>query len=161
MTELTPVTVIRERLGDADAMRAVADVVGSAKVAIERRLYYPFHWYRVSGSAPALFARRPLTLECLVDARIGQASTADPFAVVRDTVPAGALLPPERDSQDAEREARRYASHALGRGLRTIASFELELEHRGVVHKAFWLMRCDGHGVLLDTTNGELQLLRH
>ena len=74
-------------------------------------------------------------------------------------MPVDDLLEPRRDSQDAERLAARYVTHALGKGLRTISAFDIELDHRGVVYKAFWLLRCDGSAVLLDSATGELHLL--
>jgi len=157
-TEFLSVAVIRGQFDEGAAQRAVAAIAG-ADAEVERRVYYPYHWYRVAGSAPSWFGRQPVSLGCLVDARSGMASTADEFEVLESTVPAADLLTPSKDSQDAERQAQRYVSHALGKGLRTISSFDLELDHCGVVYKAFWLLRCAGAGVLLDSTSGELHVL--
>lgn len=157
-TELLAVDVVAGHFDRAGAARAVADV-GKADAYVERCLYYPYHWYRVDGSAPSWLGRRRITLGCLVDARSGVARTADDFDVEQSVVPADDLLQPSKDSVSAERQAQRYVSHALGKGLRTIASFDVELEHRGVVYKAFWVLRCGGTRVLLDSTSGELHVL--
>ena len=160
MTGARSVPVIREDFDAGAATRAVAETAGASDVRVERTIYYPYHWYRVAGSAPTWVGRRPFTVTCLVDARSGAASTADRFTVEPATVSAGALLLPRTEAIDATRQAERYLSHALGRRLRAIASFGLTLDHRGLVYKAYRILRCDGTGVLLDGVTGELHPLR-
>lgn len=157
-TELLAVDVVAGHYDRAGAARAVAEVA-KATAHVERCLYYPYHWYRVGGSTPSWLGQREIAWGCLVDARSGVARTADDFDIEQSVVPADDLLQPRKDSVTAERQAERYVSHALGRSLRTIADFDVELDHRGVVYKAFWILRCGEVRVLLDSTSGELHVL--
>lgn len=157
-TELQSVDVVAGHFDRVAAARAVGRVA-QAEAHVERCVYYPYHWYRVAGSAPSWLGRRKVALGCLVDARSGVARTADEFDVEKSVVPVGDLMQPNKDSVTAEREAQRYVSHALGRNLRTIANFDIELDHCGVVYKAFWILRCGETRVLLDSASGELQVL--
>ena len=153
------VALIRAEIGAGEAMSTVASVAGVTDVAVDRQIYYPYHWYRAAGSAPGLFGRRPVSLSCLVDACNGVVSTADSFTLDEVTVSGAVLVSARQDAGEAGLAARRYVTHALGRGLRTVANFNVDLDHRGVVYKSFWALRCGDSRVLLDGVTGRLHPL--
>ena len=150
------VALIRAEIGAGEARSTVASVAGVTEVVVDRRIYYPYHWYRAAGSAPGFFGRRPVSLSCLVDACSGTVSTADPFALDEVTVCDAVLVAARREACDTALAAHRYVTHALGRGLRTMANFNVDLDHRGVVHKPFWVLRCGESRVLVDGVTGRL-----
>ena len=153
------VALIRAEIGAGEATSIVASVAGVTAAAVDRQIYYPYHWYRAAGSAPGLFGRRRVSLSCLVDACNGIVSTADSFALDDVTVSGALLVAARHEACDAAVAAQRYVTHALGRGLRTIANFNVDLDHRGVVHKPFWVLRCGESRVLLDGVTGRLHPL--
>lgn len=159
MNDGRDITLIRAEIGASEATSVVAAVAGTEDVKIDRRVYYPYHWYRAAGSAPGLFGRRPISLSCLVDACNGVAGTADSFAVDKTTVSAAALIAARQEPDDVSLAARRYVTHALGRGLRTVADFSVDLDHRGIVHKSFWVLCCGECRVLVDGVTGQLHPL--
>ena len=158
MSDSARVNVIRATLepGDARAMLASLDAPGYGH---ERTIEYPYFSFRASGFAPSLFGRRALSVDCLVDARTGDASTADGYRTQPVDVAADTLMALAGCPRVALREARRYAAHALGRGLRTLANFDLRIENTGVIYKSFWVFRRNATRVLVDSTTGSLHPL--
>ena len=158
MSDSTRVNVIHATLepGDARSMLASLDAPGYER---ERTIAYPYFSFRVSGFAPSLFGRRALSIDCLVDARTGEASTTDNYRTQSVNVAPDTLMAFAGCPRDALREARRYAAHALGRGLRTLADFDLRIENTGVIYKSFWVFRRNATRVLVDSTTGSMHLL--
>ena len=148
------VALIPERLDDYEALSVIEDIAGGARVAVDGKVFYPYHWYRASGSAPGLFGRQPIDLNCLVDACNGMAGTADRFDLETRAVERASLLQARQRSCDTGAAARRYVTHALGRSLRTIANFRIDLDHRGIVYKPFWVFGCGDRRMLVDGVNG-------
>ena len=97
---------------------------------------------------------------CLVDAVNGLGATADSFELKKESVPGDSLLAAEIEPADANAIAHRTVTHRLGRKLRTIASFDVELQPRGLVHKRFWIVRTKAARVMVDSTNGGLHPLK-
>ncbi len=159
MDDRRKLALIRAEIGAEEAMSTVASIAGITDVAVDRQIYYPYHWYRAAGSAPGIFGRRPVSLSCLVDACNGIVSTADPFALDQATVSGAVLIAARQEARDAALAARRYVTYALGRGLRTVANFNVDLDHCGVVHKPFWVLRGGESRVLLDGVTGRLHPL--
>ena len=117
-------------------------------------IHVPYFWYRAAGSAPTPYGRRPFGIDCLVDARNGEASTSDPFALLEKTHPKGNVLRQRVPLRVAQKAAQRCVSNALCRKLRTLADFRLELAARGVVHKTFWVVPSGDELVLVDSVTG-------
>ena len=158
MPNSTRIDVVRAVV-DAGEARAALARTGGAGFELDRTVYYPYHWYRASGSAPRLLGRCALSVHCLVDACTGIASTADRFRCEPATVPAGAVIGAKQSRQRVVAAARRYVTHALGRGTRTLADFGVRLEHAGTVYKAFWIFGSGGLRVLVDSTTGGIHPL--
>ena len=153
------IAVIREQLSALDARAVVAAASHDAAAGDVRAVYYPYHYFDATGSAPGLFGRRPLALRCLVDARSGEAFSSDPFAIENREVAPAPVLSSGFDAVAAEAAALRCLSHGVGRRLRTIAEFRLRLDYRGLVFKAYWLLNCGSDTVLVDSGNGAWHLL--
>lgn len=154
MRDPAELCVIREQLSAGEAVAMLAALVESPVSPDARRVYYPYHFFRATGSTPGLFGRRRLSLDCLVDGRSGVASTSDPFDIVRRPGGEADVLPTAVTLPLSEREARRCLTHGLGRRLRTIADFRLVLDYRGVVYKPYWLVDCGDDTVLVDSASG-------
>ena len=159
MADAASVALLRAGLDAAEARQALTRIAGADDFELQQTVYYPYHWYRASGSAPRLLGRRALVVDCLVDACTGVASTADRFAPEPAAVPADAVIEAKRPARGTEPAARRYVTHALGRGARALADFGVRLEHAGVVHKALWIFAASGLRVLVDSTTGGIHPL--
>jgi hypothetical protein len=159
MTKRETISIIHESIDSGEALRIVNSVAGSNAARIERKVFYPYFWFSAACSAPTPFGSKAISAVCLVDACNGIGATSDPV-IARDTsVPADALLIPKTDEGEAQRAAHRFLSHQLGRRLRTIGNFAVELEGHGLIHKAFWLIRCGGTVVMVDSLSGCLHSL--
>lgn len=155
---MSEIGVMRASL-DGSAARSLVFALSGEAAEIERRVYYPYFRFGVSGLLRWLFGRRRLRTECLVDARTGRASTADGLNVERLTVTAGERLAAARGPDEAARLARRYATHALGRGLRVLGNLHVELDGGELVYRPFWIVRSGDTRVLVDAVTGELHPL--
>ena len=137
------------------AQAVAAALTGAASLSPKcERIHVPYFWYRAAGSAPTPYGRRPFRIDCLVDARSGEASTSDPFDVVLGADREGDVLRRRVPVLAAQKSARRCVSNALCRKLRTLADFRLELKDRGVVHKTFWIVPSGEESVLVDSVTG-------
>ena len=74
--------VMRESL-DRYAACSLVCRLADGPAEIERRIYYPYFRFGISGLLRWLFGRRTLQTRCLVDARTGRASTADSLSLER------------------------------------------------------------------------------
>lgn len=157
MRKQNPIVSLAEQLTSDDARALVATACGEA--GEPRRVCYPYHWFLATGSAPGLFGRRSIELDCLVDARNGDASTSDRFDTERREMSADDILPMVSGVAAAERAARRCLTHTLTRRLRTIADFRVRPHYQGLVYKTFWLIDCDGQEIIVDSANGAWHLL--
>lgn len=159
MSKRETITLIRESLGSADALRIVNRIAGSRVAGIDRKIYYPYFWFSANCSVQTLFGNRPISATCLIDGCNGMGATADPITVSETSVPEDAILNARRGAKEARSVAHRFLGHCLGRRLRTIGHFNVELEARGLIYKAFWLVRCGDTLVLVDSLSGCLHTL--
>jgi hypothetical protein len=150
---------VRESLEANDALRIVNSIAGTDAASIERKIYYPYFWFTANCSTRTLFGKRTFSANCLVDGRNGLGATTDPFEVEESAVAGRAILATRTTPEMAEKSARRYLSHNLGRGLKMIGNFNIDLESRGPVYKSFWLVQCEGTLVMVDSTTGCLHSL--
>lgn len=156
---MTEAVVIRGALTSTDALCVVASLTGDLEARVEKEVVYPYYCFEARCSVPTLAGRKKLDMVCLVDAVNGIGATADEFQLTRERLPAGRLLATEIDAGEALETARGTVSHRLGRKLRTITSFDVELVPRGLVHKRFWIVRSSGARIMVDSTNGGLHPL--
>jgi hypothetical protein len=152
--------VIRGALTSTDALCVVASLTGDLDARIEKEVVYPYYCFEAKSKVPTLRGRRALDMICLVDAVNGIGATADEFQLTRERLPAARLLATEIDADEALETARGTVTHRLGRKLRTITSFDVELVSRGLVHKRFWIVRSTDARIMVDSTNGSLHPLK-
>jgi len=151
--------LLRALLDERAAVTRVGALLDAADVQIERRVYYPYYHFAVQGELRWLFRRKRLRFDCLVDARTGHASSADPLDVERVATLSEGGLAVQQTPGEAARRARRYAQHAMGRGLRLMSNFNTRLEACGVVYRPFWILGSGSMRILLDAVTGELHPL--
>jgi len=157
MREQPTIRAIEQRIDAAAALGRVAALAGGAEGAVERKLYYPYFHFRARCAVPTLAGRQALALDCLVDGINGTGATADPFGCDALPVAGAHLLAAAIGRDEAERIARRTVTHRLGRKLRMIAPFAVELEACGVVYRGFWIVGVAGGRVMVDSATGAIQ----
>jgi len=146
--------VIRQQVDAAAALRNIDALAGVATACIERKMYYPYYRFTADCVVPTLFGKKAMTVNCLVDGISGMGATADSFSIESLAVSADALLQIDVSAQEAEVSARRIISHQLGRKLRMIASFQVDIEPQSIVYKGFWIIRSQDTLVMVDSTSG-------
>jgi hypothetical protein len=146
--------VIREQVDAASALRSIDTLAGAATASVERKMYYPYYCFTANCAVPTLFGRKTMTVNCLVDGVSGLGATSGAFSIDPATVPADALLQLAVSAREAESAARRTVSHQLGRKLRMIASFQVDIEPQSIVYKGFWIIRSQDTLVMVDSSSG-------
>jgi hypothetical protein len=154
------IVVIRGALTSTEALCVVASLTGDVEARVEKDVIYPYHCFKARCSVPTLAGRKKLDMICLVDAVNGIGATADEFQLTRERIDVEQQLATEIDADKALEIARGTVTHRLGRKLRTIASFDVELLPRGLVHKRFWIVRSSEARIMVDSTNGSLHPLK-
>ena len=145
MTEQQSLSVIRQQVDAATALRSIDALAGAATASIERIMYYPYYRFTANCAVPTLFGRKTMTVNCLVDGVSGLGATASDFSIEPATVPAEMQLQLAVSAQDAERAAHRTISHQLSRKLRMIAAFQVDIEPQSIVYKGFLDRSEQGH----------------
>ncbi len=159
MSKRKTITLITESTGSADALRIVDTIAGTQIARIDSKIYYPYYRFSANCSARTLFGSKPISTSCLIDACHGIGATSDPITVRETSVSANAVVNASNGAQAARRAAQRFLTHHLGRRLRTIGHFNVDLEALGLVYKAFWLVRCGHTVVMVDSLSGCLHTL--
>jgi len=160
MTESGQVIVIRGAINATDAICVVASLTSDIEANLETEMIYPYYCFDVRCTVPTMTGRKAISMICLVDAVNGLGATADSFELKKETVSGQSLLDAAIDSDDAIGIAQRTVTHRLGRRLRTINSFDVDVRPRGLVHKRFWIVRTTGARIMVDSTNGSLHPLK-
>ena len=159
MTEKTELVVVRTAFSATEAMCVVASLTGDFDARVNDEVIYPYHCYVADCSVPTMVGRKQVSMVCLVDAINGLGATADSFNLRTETVPVEQVLNVDVAAEEAERIAKNTLTHALGRKLRMIASFDVALHARGLVHKRFWIVETKDTRVMVDSTTGGLHPL--
>jgi hypothetical protein len=160
MIEQRDVAVICEQLDAVAALQSARNVIGDLSLSVERKMYYPYYRFEANCTVPTLFGRKPLSLVCLVDGLTGFGATVDPFSVEQITVSHDSLLRVDIDVDAATRGATRFLSHHLGRRLRMISRFDIQLDTVDRVYKSFWIVRLRDMAVMIDSMTGSIHPLR-
>lgn len=160
MTEAGEVVVIRGALSATESLCVVATLTGDVEARVEADVVYPYYCFEAHCSVPTVAGRKPVSMICLVDAVNGLGATADHFELKRENVDSASLLGIELDAKAAADIAGKTVTHRLGRKLRTISTFDVKIEARGVVHKRFWIVRTRDARVMVDSTSGGLHPLK-
>lgn len=159
MAERRQVIVIRGAISETDAVGVVASLSGDVDATVEMEMIYPYYRFDANCAVPTMAGCKDLSMFCLVDAVNGLGATADSFELEKESVTSEQLLGDEVDPDDAAAIAVRTVSHRLGRKLRTIRSFNVEVQPRGLVYKRFWIVKTIDVRVMVDSTNGGLHPL--
>jgi hypothetical protein len=146
--------VIRQEVDAAAALCKIDALAGVATACIERKMYYPYYRFTADCVVPTLFGKKAMTVNCLVDGISGMGATADSFSIEPEAVSSDALLQIDVSAQEAEISARRITSHQLGRKLRMIASFQVNVEPQSIVYKGFWIIRSQDTLIMVDSSSG-------
>ncbi|MDH4108170.1 MAG: hypothetical protein OEW35_07620 [Gammaproteobacteria bacterium] len=154
MTDRIELEVIEPGIDQVAVGDIAARLAPGSDASVQRGLWYPYFRFDADCSARALFGRRGMQLNCLVDGLTGLAATAPSFCSTRDAVPRADVLPASLMPDAALLAARRYLATSLGRGFRTIADFDIRLADRGTIHKLYWLVAIDDGQVLVDSLTG-------
>lgn len=157
---MAEIVVIRGALTSTEALCVVASLTGDVEASVEKDIIYPYHCFEARCLVPTLAGRKKLDMICLVDAVNGIGATADEFQLTRERIDVEQQLATEIDADKALEIARGTVTHRLGRNLRTITSFDVELLPRGLVHKRFWIVRSSEARIMVDSTNGSLHPLK-
>lgn len=160
MADAQPIVIIRGAFNATDALCVVASLTGDFDARVERDVVYPYYCFDAACSIPTLAGRKPLSMICLVDAVNGLGATADGFELKKERVPAGRVISTSLDGDQAGDIALRTVTHALGRKLRTIAEFDVDLKPRGLVHKRFWIVQTGESRLLVDSTTANWHPLK-
>lgn len=160
MSKREQVVVVRGSITSTDALCLVSSLTGDVKVQLKPEVIYPYYCFDANCSVPTLAGRKEISLICLVDAVNGLGATADNFELKTETLAASKLLSIELDMQAASEIAQRTVTHRMGKKLRMIASFEVSLVPRGMVHKRFWIVQSSDARVMVDSTTGNMHPLK-
>lgn len=160
MNKQEKVVVVRGSITSIDALCLVSSLTGDIEAKLEPEVIYPYYCFDADCSVPTLVGRKDISLICLVDAVNGLGATADSFELKKETVPAKWLLPAELESEKAADIAQRTVTHRMGKKLRMIASFDVSIVPRGIVHKRFWIVQSSEARVMVDSTTGSLHPLK-
>jgi hypothetical protein len=144
--------VIRGSFNATDALCVVASLTGDVEAHVASDIIYPYYCYDVECSVPTLAGRKNVSMICLVDAANGLGATADSFELKKETIPVSRILATDIDADTATRIATRTVTHRMGKELRTIADFDVEMKPRGLVHKRFWIVQTSEARLLVDST---------
>ena len=159
MTEKTELVVVRTAFSATEAMCVVASLTGDFEARVADEVIYPYHCFVADCSVPTIVGRKQMSMVCLVDAINGLGATADSFDLRTETVPCDQVLDVDVTARGAERTAKNTLTHALGKKLRMMASFDVALHARGLVHKRFWIVETKESRVMVDSTTGGLHPL--
>jgi len=154
------VVVVRGSITSTDALCLVSSLTGDVEVQLKPEVIYPYYCFDAKCSVPTMAGRKDVSLICLVDAVNGLGATADKFELKTETISESTLLPIELDTQTAIDIAKRTVTHRMGKKLRMIASFDVSIARRGMVHKRFWIVQSSGARVMVDSTTGNLHPLK-
>lgn len=160
MSKREQVVVVRGSITSTDALCLVSSLTGDVEVQLKPDVIYPYYCFDAICSVPTLAGRKEISLICLVDAVNGLGATADNFELKTETLAASKLLSIELDTQVASEIAQRTVTHRMGKKLRMIASFDVSLVPRGMVHKRFWIVQSSDARVMVDSTTGNLHPLK-
>jgi len=160
MNNKDDIVVVRGSITSTDALCLVSSLTGDMEVHLEPEVIYPYYCFDAECSVPTLVGRKDISLICLVDAVNGLGATADSFELRKETASPTRCLPVELELETAVDIAQRTVTHRMGKKLRMIASFDVSIVPRGMVHKRFWIVESRDVKVMVDSTTGSLHPLK-
>lgn len=156
---VTQVDVVCGSITSRDALGLVSSLTSDVGSTLESEMTYPYYCFDAHCSVPTLAGRKKVSMLCLVDAVNGLGATADSFELKKESVRQEYLLSTKVNNDDAADIAQRTVTHRMGRKLRMIASFDVAIVPRGIVHKRFWIVQSGDSRIMVDSTTGKLHPL--
>lgn len=153
------VEVVLGAISRRKALSLVSSLTGDMHVMLEPEKIYPYYYFDAHCSVPTLAGRKDISLQCLVDAVNGLGATADSFEAKTDRVRQEDVVSTAVQTDAAAAIAQRTVTHRMGRKLRMIASFDVAIVPRGIVHKRFWIVQTSAARIMIDSTTGKLHPL--
>lgn len=157
------IRAIRTAIGREEAS-AILESAAPVSAGVERRLFYPFHWFLLRCSTRTLLGRSAVRVSCLVDGRTGLCATTDPFELVELRISGNDVLDTKLPELDGRRVAERYVAYIVRGRRKALVRPELELLDGALVYKPFWVVCCTEGGatpfhVLVDGVTGRFHPL--
>ena len=159
MTEERIINVIRGQVDSTTALRHVEGMTGNVSVIFEGSVLYPYIGYTARCNVPTMIGMKKVSVTCLVDGVNGLGATADSFRTEEALTHDEVRLQSKITADDAQRTARRTVTHRLGKKLKMIAPFDVQLETAGIVYKRFWIIRIGDGRIMADSVTGNMHPL--
>lgn len=156
MADRTRLDAVRGQVDAGTAAALVRDLNHGLPSYVESERFYPYFHFTADCRVPTLVGKQRVSIACLVDGVNGLGATVDPFLTEERHVNSDHLLQTEITFTDAFSAARRTITHQLGRKLRMIAGFDVDLDALGMVYKRFWIVRSGETLVMVDSATGKL-----
>ena len=156
MAEERKLAVIRERVDSTAALQNVASMTDDVPAVIEGSALYPYIAFTAQCAVPTMIGKKEITVDCLVDGVNGHGATADPFSTKQMVSCDEVMLELKITDDEAQRTAQRTVTHRLGKQLKMIAPFDVQLESAGTVYKRFWIIRIGDNKVMADSVTGNM-----
>lgn len=158
------ISVVRPSVTREQAAAIVQARCDDFSAAVDRQVYYPFHWFRFDGLARVLLWRRRLGAWCMVDLINAQAATCDRFECEDVAVEEEDVLPPTIDADRARALADTCIHHAATHRMRSLAMPRFDLQEDKPVHVPFWIVACthprhDPFRAIVNAATGTYQIL--
>ena len=160
MAKQERIQVINEELTSSVAARCLQTMTGDKNASFERKVFYPYHRFVADCTVPTMFGKESFSVSCLVDGINALGATSDSFEVERVLVDADEVMAMKVVNDEAHRAAYRILMHQMSRRLKMIASFDICLAKRGIVYKAFWILRSRDVLFMVDSVTGGMHPLR-
>lgn len=160
MAKKERIQIIEQELSPNVAAGCLRTMTGDNEANYQRRVYYPYHRFVADCMVPTLYGKEALSMNCLVDGVNALGATADPFTVSRTEVPAEELMIMKVTNDEAHRAAYSLLMHQMSKRLRMIASFDICLAKRGIVYKAFWILKSRNVLFMVDSVTGGMHPLK-
>ena len=154
------IKVIAQELDAKLETRCLKPMTNDADAVYERCVYYPYHSFNADCRVPTLYGEEALQVACLVDGVNALGATSDPFDCETVEVDAEQVMTMKVVNDEAHRAAYRILMHQMSRRLKMIASFDICLAKRGIVYKAFWILRSRDVLFMVDSVTGGMHPLR-
>lgn len=159
MTKAKKVSVICGQVDSMAALRNIDAMTDDVPVVMDGSVLYPYFGFIASCSVPTLIGKKALSVTCLVDGVNGLAATADAFRTEEESAQDEIRLQSKITNSDARRTAQRAVTHRLGKELKMIAPFDVQLETMGIVYKRFWIIRIGDRRIMTDSVTGNMHPL--
>lgn len=159
MAKQKMLTVIREQVDSATALRRIEALTHDVSATIEQKLYYPYYGFTAHCTVRTMIGSKDLSVGCLVDGINGLGATADPFSTDEIAVSDETQLVSRISHDEARRAAHRYFTHSLSKKLKMIAPFDVRLESNGTLYRGFWIVALGNGRIMIDTVTGSMHPL--